>query len=233
MITRDNVEITVHPFLLYKITDPVRAVYEIYDVGQALSRLVQTTLRALIGDLGLDDALASRGELNRSLMNKIADVCHNWGIEVTAVEILEIAPATNIQSAMHQQISAERTRRAQVVESQGIREQEKLLAEGSCKAAITLANAHQRVKEVEAHGEAESRKIIARAEAQAISTLDEVLRPVGVSAAEYLIGMKYINATSGLLQRAGRRRAFLPYQSDIVGSARTCFTPMEEGKSIS
>lgn len=227
MITRDNVTITVHPMLIYKVVDPIRAVYEVYDVSQALDRLVCTTLRALIGDMGLDDTLVSRIELNRSLMSKISDIVHNWGIEVTAVEILEITPASSVQRAMHQQISAECTRRANVVESQGYREKEKLVAEGECKSAITMANAHQRVREIEAHGEAEARKILAKAEAEALTVIDDVLGPLGVSAPDYVIGMKYVQTIKDVLEHAGNRRIMLPYQSDIVGSARKVFQPQE------
>ena len=238
MITRDNVTITVRPMMLYRIIDPVRAVYEVYDVAHALNRLVQTTLRALVGDMGLDDVLVSRVELNRSLLAKvgrvfahppplvllpiislslgsfspacrpplassyhliafsppplpqIGAVVYNWGIEVTAVELLDISPKREIQDAMHRQIAAECLRRSQVVLATGVRDQLKLEAEGECKAAITNATAQQRTKEIEAHGEAESRKIIALAEAQALAILDDVLRPLGVAPADYMLGIR-------------------------------------------
>jgi len=227
MITRDNVLISVHPMILYRIVDPVRAVYEVYDLAQALSRLVQTTLRALIGDMGLDDALASRGEINRSLLAKIEDVCANWGVEVTAVEILEIVPAASVQAAMHQQISAERTRRAEVVAAQGYREEQKLLAEGECRADITRANAHARVREIEAHSIAESKKLVAKAEAKALQVLNDVVKPLGGSAADYMIGLRYIEAIRKVLSQSSQKRAYIPYP-DIVGSARQCFNPTEQ-----
>jgi regulator of protease activity HflC (stomatin/prohibitin superfamily) len=71
IITRDNVEIQIHPMLLFRVVDPVRAVYEVYDLSHAVEKLVQTTLRSIIGDMGLDDTLASREEINRTLSQKI------------------------------------------------------------------------------------------------------------------------------------------------------------------
>ena len=94
IITRDNVEIKVHPMLLYKIQDPVRAVYEATDLPKMVEDLVQTTLRSIIGDMGLDDTLASREEINRVLQQKIARTFLNWGFKIIKVDILEIVPAT-------------------------------------------------------------------------------------------------------------------------------------------
>lgn len=109
--------------LLYKIQDPVRAVYEVTDLPQAVEKLVQTTLRSIIGDMGLDDTLASREEINRTLQQKISRTFLNWGFKIVKVDILEIMPATrSIQDAMHKQIAAERIRRANVITAEGFRE---------------------------------------------------------------------------------------------------------------
>merc|ERR1712072_137475 len=115
IITRDNVEITVHPMIVFNLFDPVRVAYETFDLSHAVMKLVQTTLRSIIGDMGLDDTLASREEINRALMQKISLICNNWGVEITRVELLEIAPTQSMQNAMHKQLSAERVRRAQIV----------------------------------------------------------------------------------------------------------------------
>merc|ERR1719313_2933926 len=101
--------IQVHPMVLYRAMDAVRASYETYDVSHCVEKLVQTTLRSIIGDMGLDDTLASREEINKRLAQKVKYVCHNWGCELTRVELLEIAPASgSIENAMHQQLQAER-----------------------------------------------------------------------------------------------------------------------------
>jgi regulator of protease activity HflC (stomatin/prohibitin superfamily) len=102
IITRDNVEIQVHPMILYKLVDPMRVAYETYDLSHAVEKLVQTNLRAIIGDMGMDDTLASREEINRSLKTKIKKICYNWGLEVQGVELLEISPSHEVQTAMRQ-----------------------------------------------------------------------------------------------------------------------------------
>lgn len=230
MITRDNVSITVHPMIILRITDPVRAVYEIFDLSQAMSRLIQTTLRSLIGDMGLDDTLASRGELNRSLLEKISQECMDWGVEITEVEILEIQPEVNIQNAMHREISAERVRRAEIVTAQGKREEAKLLAEGNCKSAIINGNAQQRVLEIEADAFSETRKIAARAQATAVEILSDVLGPLGASAARFLIGLRYIEALRELSQRSTVMNILMPYDTEIVGGLGPCLQMDEDNK---
>ena len=121
IITRDNVEITVHPMMVIQITDPVRVAYEVvvgsgvhsqtYDLIEAVERLVQTSLRSVIGDMGLDDTLASREEIEKLVSNKVCKVCQDWGLTISGVDLLEIDPTDTIQAAMHEQIRAERYRR--------------------------------------------------------------------------------------------------------------------------
>ena len=118
IITRDNVEITVHPMMVIQITDPVRVAYEVvvgsgvhsqtYDLIEAVERLVQTSLRSVIGDMGLDDTLASREEIEKLVSNKVCKVCQDWGLTISGVDLLEIDPTDTIQAAMHEQIRAER-----------------------------------------------------------------------------------------------------------------------------
>ncbi|KDO31998.1 hypothetical protein SPRG_03215 [Saprolegnia parasitica CBS 223.65] len=79
IITRDNVEIAVRPMVIYEFCDPMKVCYEVYDLSQAIKKLVQTTLRSIIGDMGLDDTLASREEINRGILQKISHICFNWG----------------------------------------------------------------------------------------------------------------------------------------------------------
>jgi regulator of protease activity HflC (stomatin/prohibitin superfamily) len=228
IITRDNVEIAVHPMLLWKIVDPVRAVYEVFDLTHAVEKLVQTTLRSIIGDMGLDDTLASREEINRSLLNKLGNVCLNWGVEITAVEVLEIVPVQGeIQKAMHLQISAERRRRAAVVEATGFRKQIKTRAEGECAATIALSKAYQKKIVLRSKGKAESMKKIAEAEAESLSIIAKALSGYGVSAPDYVIGWRYIEAFKELCCSAKSRRIFFPFQTDVIGAARFVGLPSE------
>ena len=138
IITRDNVEITVHPMMVIQITDPVRVAYEVvvgsgvhsqtYDLIEAVERLVQTSLRSVIGDMGLDDTLASREEIEKLVSNKVCKVCQDWGLTISGVDLLEIDPTDTIQAAMHEQIRAERYR-TQKVTAEGYAEQVRLEGE--------------------------------------------------------------------------------------------------------
>ena len=136
IITRDNVEIIVHPMMMIQITDPVRVAYEVrlsegdhlqtYDIIEAVERLVQTSLRSVIGDKGLDDTLASREEIEKLVSNKVCKTCQDWGLTISGIDLLEIDPTNTIQTAMHEQIRAERYRRTQKVTAEGYAERVRL-----------------------------------------------------------------------------------------------------------
>ena len=108
IITRDNVEIRVHPMMLIQITDPVRVAYEVESspfsiitrLIEAVERLVQTSLRSVIGDMGLDDTLASRQEIEKLVANKVCRICQDWGLTILGVDLLEIDPTPTIQVSM-------------------------------------------------------------------------------------------------------------------------------------
>jgi len=218
IITRDNVEIQVHPMLIYRISDPVRAVYEVYDLAHAVEKLLQTSLRSVIGDMGLDDTLASREEINRTVSQKVSQVFQNWGFSLLKVEILEILPTRTIQEAMHKQIAAERLRRAAIVTSDGFREQIKTEAEGECQSAISISRGEQQVEIIKAKAESDSKMIIAKAEAEALSIISNSIKDIQINATQYLIGIKFIETLTGLALSASKRLLYFPYETNVFGA---------------
>jgi len=218
VITRDNVEIVVNPMLLYKITDPVRLCYEAYDPVNAIERLIQTTLRSIIGDMGLDDTLASREEINHGLSSKLHNICLNWGIFIIKVELLEITPTDSIQQAMHKQIGAERIRRAAIISADGYREQVRTLAEGDCQSLIALSKGEQMVMVLDAKGRADAKLQIAMAEGQALTIVSAALEGTGVIPCEYIIGVKYIESLIAIATRATKRIVYFPFETEIYGA---------------
>jgi regulator of protease activity HflC (stomatin/prohibitin superfamily) len=220
VITRDNVEIQVHPMILYRLFDPCRVAYETYDLAHAVQKLVQTTIRSIIGDMGLDDTLASREEIQRLLMFKICKTCQNWGCRIENVELLEIAPGDRVQAAMHKQLAAERTKRAMVVSANGVREKMKTRAEGYCQSQIALATGAAQVSVQNAKGLAEARVLIAKAEAGAVETIAKELKPFGVNPTQYLIGLRYIDTFAQISRDALHRKIYFPYETDTVGALR-------------
>lgn len=220
VITRDNVEIKVHPMILYKLFDPVRVAYETFDLAHAVEKLVQTALRSVIGDMALDDTLASRVEIQRLLMFKIRKTCQNWGCLVMSVELLEIIVPNTVQKAMHQQLTAERERRAKVVTAEGEREKMKTEAEGFCQSQIALASGAAEVQIQRSMGLAQSRVIIAKAEAEAVRTVAKELSPVGINPTQYLIGMRYIDVFRDICKFATSRHVYFPFEANIIGGLR-------------
>jgi regulator of protease activity HflC (stomatin/prohibitin superfamily) len=151
-ITKDNAPIGID-FLIYsKVVDPVLSVVQVRNFAGAAQGLSTTTLRAVIGDILLDDVLAKREEINARLRAKLDEVTERWGVKVTTVEIREIVPPREIQAAMNRQMSAERTRRALVTESEGQQQAAILVAEGEKEAAILRAEGDREAAHLRAEG---------------------------------------------------------------------------------
>ncbi|KAF0696918.1 Aste57867_12364 [Aphanomyces stellatus] len=218
IITRDNVEITVRPMVIYEFCDPMKVCYEVYDLSLAMRTLVRTTLRSIIGDMGLDDTLASREEINRGIQQKISHICFNWGVRIHRVELLEIAPNMSVQSAMHMQLSAERVRRAAIVTAEGYREKVKTEAEGEAQAKIALATGEQQCMIIRAKAAAEARLLIARAEAEALTVVKESLQDMAVDTTQYMIALRYMETLTAVATSSKRCEMFMPFETDVIGA---------------
>ncbi len=133
-ITKDNAPVDIDLLIYMKIFDPIKAVTAVQNYVSAATGIAVTTLRAVVGDLQLDDVLAKRDYINSVLRAKLDEVTDRWGIKVTSVEIREIKPPKEVQEAMIKQMAAERNRRAMILEAEGHRQAEILKAEGRAKA---------------------------------------------------------------------------------------------------
>jgi len=159
-ITKDNAPISID-FLVYsKVFDPVETVTAVVDFTGASQALAATTLRAVIGDIPLDDVLAKREEINNVLRSKLDEVTHRWGVKITNVEIREIVPPRDIQDAMNRQMSAERNRRANITESEGTRQATINVAEGDKQSAILRAEGERQAQILRAEGFSNALKTI-------------------------------------------------------------------------
>ncbi len=141
VITKDNVGVTVDAVIYYKVVDPVKAEFEIFDFNLAATTLAQTNLRNLIGDKQLDETLTARDLINTSLREVLDEATNPWGVKVTKVELQKIDPPQDITQAMSQQMKAEREKRARVLEAQGIKEAAILTAEGEAQSVKLRAEA--------------------------------------------------------------------------------------------
>ncbi len=151
-ITKDNAPIDIDFLIYWRVMDPALSVIQVANFAGASQGIATTTLRAVIGDILLDDVLAKREDINRVLRTKLDDVTERWGVKVTTVENREIVPPKDIQDAMNRQMSAERNRRAMVTESEGKRQSTILVAEGDKQSAILRAEGERQAAILRAEG---------------------------------------------------------------------------------
>jgi regulator of protease activity HflC (stomatin/prohibitin superfamily) len=151
-ITRDNAPISIDFLIYWRIIDPYRSIVEVQNFEGALQNIATTTLRAVIGDILLDDVLSKREQINEVLRTKMDEVTERWGGKVTTVEIREIIPPRDVQDAMNRQLSAERTRRAVIIESEGARQSAINVAEGQKQSEILKAEGERQAAILRAEG---------------------------------------------------------------------------------
>jgi regulator of protease activity HflC (stomatin/prohibitin superfamily) len=164
VITSDNVVVSVDAVVYYEPTDPQRLIYNVANFILAVTKLAQTNLRNLVGDLQLDQALTSRDAINASLREILDDATDTWGVRVKRVELQRIDPPSDVMSAMHEQMKAERTRRATVTTAEGQRQGDITRAEGERQATILGAEAVRQQRILEAEGQAAAVRELADAE---------------------------------------------------------------------
>src|SRR5215207_6586761 len=164
VITSDNVVVSVDAVIYYEPTEPQRLVYNVANFMLAVTKLAQTNLRNVIGDMQLDEALTSRDKINTELRQILDDATDKWGVRVGRVEIQRIDPPPDVMAAMHEQMKAERTRRAVVTTADGQREAAIAQAEGLKQANILEAEGHKEKAILDAQGQAEASKAVADAE---------------------------------------------------------------------
>jgi len=195
-ITKDNASIGIDFLIYWQVVDPVKSVLEVNNFRQAALGIATTTLRAVIGDIALDDVLAQREHINQVLRAKLDEVTERWGVKVTAVEIREIVPPREILDAMTRQMSAERSRRAVVTEALGSREAAVTVAEGQKQAAILQAEGKKQAAILESEGQRAAQVFHAEGFSVALGKIYEVAQTVDAKtmALQYLETLKSIGA---------------------------------------
>ncbi len=205
VITKDNVVVEVDAVVYYEVTDPVKVTYNVVNFFTAATKLAQTNLRNLVGDMALDESLTSREVINTQLRQILDDATDKWGTKVTRVELQRIEPPTDVTDAMHRQMKAERDRRAMILEAEGQKKSTILKAEGEAEAIKKVADANKYQKLTVAKGEAEAIQTVYRAIHEGNPTND-------------LIAIKYLEALQSIADGKATK-VFLPYEaSGILGS---------------
>jgi len=163
VITRDNVTVTVDAVVYYYVTDAKAVRYEVANFYSAISKLAQTNLRNVIGDMSLDETLTSRERINVSLRDTLDEATDKWGVKVTRVEVKEIEPPRDISEAMSKQMKAEREKRATILEAEAYREKQILEAQGDKQNSILVAEGDRQAAILRAEGEAQAIENVSKA----------------------------------------------------------------------
>jgi regulator of protease activity HflC (stomatin/prohibitin superfamily) len=218
VITRDNIVTEINALIYFQIMDPVRAVYEIANLPQAIEKLTQTSLRNVIGEMDLDDTLSSRDTINSKLQEILDDATNKWGVKVNRVELQDINPPMDIREAMEKQMRAERDKRATILEAEGTKQAQVLEAEGERQADINRAEGEKKATILVADGQAQARIAIANAEAKAIKVVTDAVHETG-DPINYLVAMKYLETLKEMTSGQDNKVVYIPYEATGVLSS--------------
>ncbi len=214
VITKDNVVVQVDAVIYHEATDPVRLIYNVQNFIVAIVKLAQTNLRNVVGEMELDQALTSRDTINSTLREVLDEATDKWGVRVVRVEIQRIEPPSDVTQSMHQQMKAERERRAQILEAEGSRQAAILEAEGQAEAIRLAADAKRYRLETEAAGESNAIQVV-------FNSIKEAQPDDALIAIRYLDTLEHI-------ANGEANKVFIPYEASGVlgalGGIRDLFT---------
>jgi len=221
VITRDNVTIRIDTVVFYRITDSLKAVYQISNLGQGIANIAITTIRDIIGKMDLDDTFCSRDLINDQLRQILDEATDQWGCKVERVEVKDITPPPDIRDAMEKQMNAERNKRAVILDAEGQRQSAITRAEGEKESMILRAEADKQsnirraegVKEakiLEATGEADAIRQIAEAKAKEIELVYGAIRDAQPD--EKLVAIKSLEALEKVADGQANK-VFIPFDA--------------------
>ncbi len=218
VITRDNVTIHVDSVVYWQITDPVKAVYEMNDLVGGIVQLTITGMRAVMGDMDLDHTLSQRDQINAKLRLILDDATDKWGVKVTRVDVKNINPPEDVRITMEKQMTAERNRRALVLQAEGDRQAAITRAEGEKQAAVTRAEGEKQSAILAAEGAAQARLRNVEAEAEAITRVAQAMQDHG-NPAQYLITTRYIESLRDMTRTNNSKVIFMPVETSTLLSS--------------
>jgi len=211
VITRDNVTIHVDSVVYWQITDPVKAVYEMNDLVGGIVQLTITGMRAVMGDMDLDHTLSQRDQINSKLRIILDEATDKWGVKVTRVDVKNINPPEDVRITMEKQMTAERNRRALVLQAEGDRQAAITRAEGEKQAAVTRAEGEKQSAILAAEGAAQARLRNAEAESEALGRIAQAIP--GGDPGHYLITVRYIESLRDMTRTNNSKVIFMPVET--------------------
>ncbi len=211
VITKDNVGVQVDAIIFIQVMDAAAAAYRVANLDGAITQLVMTNLRTVVGSMELDEVLSNRDHINTRLLGVIDEATSPWGVKVARIEIKDLQPPPDITNAMTRQMKAERERRAVITEADGERQAAITRAEGAKQSAILQAEGRKEA----AFRDAEARERSATAEAQATKVVSDAIESGSVNALNYFVAQKYVEAFGKLAESNQQRTVIVP--ADFAG----------------
>lgn len=223
VITRDNVTVAIDSVLYYQITDPIKSIYEVADLTGSIMQLTITSMRAIIGDLDLDHTFSSRDVINSKLRMVLDEATDRWGVKVTRVEVRNIHPPEDVRVTMEKQMTAERNRRALILQADGEKQAAIARAEGERQSAIMRAEGEKQSAILRAEGAAQARLRASEAESQAIHQISQSISENESQSAYYLLMQRYIDSLTHMATSQNSKVVFMPVETSSVLSSVGAF----------
>lgn len=218
VITRDNVTINVDSVVYWMITDPIKSVYEINDLVGSLVQLTITGMRSVMGEMDLDHTLSNRDAINSKLRLILDEATDKWGVKVTRVDVKNINPPEDVRITMEKQMTAERNRRALILQAEGDKQASITRAEGEKQAAVTRSEGNKQSAILDAEGAAQARLVAANAEAQAINQVAQIMGSPEATA-QYMITSRYIESLRDMTRTQNSKVIFMPMETSAMLSS--------------
>ena len=215
VITRDNAMVKVDGVCFFQIVDAPRATYEVRQLQVAITNLVMTNIRTVMGSMDLDSLLSQRDEINHRLLNVVDQATQPWGVKMNRIEIKDINPPRDLVESMARQMKAERDKRAAILEAEGLRQAAILKAEGEKQSVVLEAEGRREA----AFRDAEARERAAEAEAKATELVSNAIAAGDVQAINYFVANNYIKALESLAMSPNQKVLMLPVEAaSVIGS---------------
>ena len=218
VITRDNVMINVDSVIYWQVTDSMKAAYEIADLVGGIVQLTFTGMRSVIGKLDLDHTLSSRDQINSELRLILDEATDKWGVKVTRIDVKNITPPEDVRITMEKQMTAERNKRALILQAEGEKQANMTRAEGEKQASITRSEGERESAILQADGAAQARLRSAAADAQAIAQISQSIGDPQQTT-QYLITSRYIESLRDMTKTNNSKVIFMPMETSSLLSS--------------